>query len=275
MNYFLKMNIALFTSNHLRHKYLSSKIAQSLSLKLIICEEKNKAIQQVIINNEDDNILLENHFQQRKDSEEDFFGEYNNFPIGIALVENEHGSINSQSTLDLLTEYKIDCILLFGTSIIKPFILEKFPNKVINLHLGLSPYYKGSGTNFFPILNNEFECIGATIHLANNNVDEGDILHQFRIDNIQINDNIHQIGNKVIQKAGVIFPIIVEKYLSGKIKSHFQNQYKEAKVYKIKDFTPEALKTANEIISSGGVIEYLRNINQRIATKPIVSCYNE
>ena len=35
-------------------------------------------------------------------------------------------------------------------------------NKILNLHLGISPYYKGSGTNYFPLVNNEPQYVGAT-----------------------------------------------------------------------------------------------------------------
>ncbi|WP_166426986.1 formyltransferase family protein [Flavobacterium psychrotolerans] len=269
------MNIALFTSNHLRHKYFAAEIAKQLSLKLIVSEEKNNAIQEISTYNEAERELLENHFQKRQASEEQFFGEYQNFPSAIAIEKMEFGTINSQNTLNLLKIHKIDCVLLFGTSIIKADILQKYPDKVINLHLGLSPYYKGSGTNFFPIVNNEFECIGATIHLAIKSVDAGAILHQFRPDNIQDSDDLHAIGNKTIQMAGKIYPKIVQHYLLGKITLQAQNEVEGSKIYRLKDFTPDTIRTANKIIINGGVAEYLENKNQRMASKPIVSNCNE
>lgn len=275
MKNYLRMNIALFTSNHLRHKYFATEIAILLSLKLIVCEEKNKAIQEISTYDAAERELLEDHFQKRQASEEQFFGEYQNFPSAIAIEKMEFGKINSPNTLHLLNIHKIDCILLFGTSIIKADILQEYPDKVINLHLGLSPYYKGSGTNFFPIVNNEFECIGATIHLAIKSVDAGAILHQFRPNNIQYSDDLHTIGNKTIQMAGKIYPKIVQQYLSGKITLQVQSDFEGAKIYRLKDFTPDTIRTANKIIINGGVTEYLENKNQRIATKPIVSNYNE
>ena len=33
---------------------------------------------------------------------------------------------------------------------------------MINVHLGLSPYYKGSATNFWPFVNNELQFLGVT-----------------------------------------------------------------------------------------------------------------
>lgn len=265
------MNIAFCTSNHARHKYFASEIAKSLSLKLILCEEKSAAIEAVSNYNESDQQLLNQHFKDRAASENLFFGVYADFPVGIKKVDMDFGAINSQQTLDLLRENEIDCILLFGTSIIKDMILEQYPLKVINLHLGLSPYYKGSGTNFFPIVNNEFECIGATIHLAIDTVDAGAILHQFRPDTIEADDDIHSLGNKLIEKAGKIYPKIAADYLSGKIIPQPQENATGSKVYRIKDFTPETLKAAHKVINNGGVADFLKNKTKRLASKPIVS----
>ena len=39
-----------------------------------------------------------------------------------------------------------------------------FPAACLNIHLGLSPYYRGAGTNFWPLVNGEPEYCGATIH---------------------------------------------------------------------------------------------------------------
>lgn len=267
----LKMNIALFTSNHLRHKYIAAEIAKSLSLKLIISEEKSDAIQDVSKYNEEDRQLLINHFKNRATSEEAFFGVYQNFPDHVPLIKMKFGSLNTEGTLKLLNEYKIDCILLFGTSIIKPIILNKYLGNTINLHLGLSPYYKGSGTNFFPIVNNEFECLGATIHLAIDKVDAGDILHQFRINNIEENDTVYSIGNKIIDQAGILYPKVVKNYLKSKITPKIQNEFRDVKIYKINDFTPDALLLANQIIKNDGVKNYLRIKSQYDSAKPIVA----
>jgi hypothetical protein len=47
-----------------------------------------------------------------------------------------------------------DLIISYGCSIIKRPLIEYFDKKFINIHLGLSPYYKEGGTNFWPFVNN-------------------------------------------------------------------------------------------------------------------------
>ena len=64
--------------------------------------------------------------------------------------------------------------------------------------MGLSPYYTGSGTNFFPFVNNEPQFAGATFMFLDEGIDTGEIIHQIRA-RILKNDNIHKIGNRLIK----------------------------------------------------------------------------
>ena len=44
-----------------------------------------------------------------------------------------------------------DVVLVFGTGLLKAPLIGAFPGRIINIHLGLSPYYRGAGTNFWPL----------------------------------------------------------------------------------------------------------------------------
>ena len=79
----------------------------------------------------------------------------------------------------MVKNFKPDVIIVYGTGIIKGPILE-YTNKIINIHLGMSPYYNGAGTNWWPMYNEEFEFVGTTVHYLDAGVDTGDILGQTR-----------------------------------------------------------------------------------------------
>lgn len=269
------MRIALFTSNHLRHKYIAAQLKAQLDLVVILTEEKSKKIEDSSGYKAEDQQLLDTHFKDRTTTEEQFFGEFNSFPEEVPHISLAFGSINSEQTLAYLAAYKVDYILLFGTSIIKPIILEKFPNMVINLHLGLSPYYKGSGTNFFPVVNNEFECIGATIHMAIIKVDAGGILHQLRLEELYEDDTIHSIGNRLIQKAGKLYPKVVKAYLENKIVPIAQEEIASSKEYRIKDFTPDAIRKAHNVLANQGIVLYLKQADLHKTNKPIITASYE
>ena len=122
----------------------------------------------------------------------------------------------SPNTLAWLQSHQPDFVILYGSSIIKPPLLDFYKDKMINLHLGLSPYYRGSGTNFWPLVNREPECIGATIHLAVQRVDAGEILAQVR-PAAEAGDRAHELGTKTIVAALDLMPHIRSLYAAGQI----------------------------------------------------------
>ena len=78
-------------------------------------------------------------------------------------------------------------------------MLKKYKKKFLNIHLGLSPYYKGSATNFWPFVNNELQFVGVSFLGIDDGIDTGPIIHQIRPD-FKIGDSIHDVGNKLIIK---------------------------------------------------------------------------
>ena len=265
------MNIALITSNHLRHKFISHKLSEQLNLKLILTENKRVSIEDTSKYSSDkERETINLHFESRRNSEEEFFSEYMNFPENVLHVPVEKGNMNSQVTLDLLQKMSIDIIVLYGCALIKDIILDEFEGKVINLHLGLSPYYRGSGTNFFPIVNNEFECLGATFHLATKIIDGGAILSQIRPDDLNEKDTVHSIGNKVIKKAAEVYPSIIKNYYDGLIIPQKQLSLLDYKEYKSSDFNYNYLNTATDNLRNGKLKNYLQNKLKRDFLKKTV-----
>ncbi len=262
------MKIAFLTSNSLRHKYVAHAILEHLDLELIITEKKAPAITSTKGYSRTDAIFMQEHFSLRESSEQKYFGNFQEFPEGIEFRELTHGKINTPEIRKLLTKSGVDYIILFGTSIISDEILETFPNRVINFHLGLSPYYTGSATNLFPYYYNEPECIGGTIHLASSKVDQGAILKQFRPE-INLCDDLHEIGNTVILKGGKLLPEILMKYDQNKLET--KKQRSEGKVYKNKDLTPDKLRSIYLNFKKGMIKEYLKFKEARDKKKPIIS----
>ncbi|HET7361703.1 MAG TPA: formyltransferase family protein [Salinimicrobium sp.] len=261
------MRVVLFTSNRLRHKYIAHKLVESLQMELIVAEDKSAKIEETSDLSKADAQFIEKHFAARTASETVFFGQYERFPPGTPLLQVPHSEINSDKVLLELEQINPEIIVLFGSSIIKKEILGRFPRKLINLHLGLSPYYKGSATNLFPFYFKEPECVGATIHVATSKVDGGGILHQLR-PNMEIGDTLHDIGNKTIKQAGEQLPGILKNYSENKIEP--LKQVDAGKLCKIKDLGPELLREIYRNFEAGMIGDYLKNKGKRDWKKPII-----
>jgi methionyl-tRNA formyltransferase len=70
-----------------------------------------------------------------------------------------------------------DIYIVFGASFIKePLIDFLIVNRAINIHMGISPYYRGSSCNFWAIYDGNPDLVGATVHLLSRNLDSGPML---------------------------------------------------------------------------------------------------
>jgi folate-dependent phosphoribosylglycinamide formyltransferase PurN len=94
-------------------------------------------------------------------------------------ILTEVASHNSKECLQLLEDLKPDIVVVYGTLIIGRKLISSLP-KAINVHTGLSPRYRGSDTNFWPIYNKEPEFLGVTLHRLDPGVDSGAILARGR-----------------------------------------------------------------------------------------------
>jgi folate-dependent phosphoribosylglycinamide formyltransferase PurN len=260
------ISVVIITGNEKRHQYFASQICLKLDVKAVYLEQKAN------VHNKTDfgegNSIVADHFKKRNDSEEKYFTSIPGLHTSN-IFELPTGAINEKACVDNIITIDPDYIILFGSSLIKEPLLDKFKNRVINLHLGLSPYYRGSGTNFWPLVHKKPECVGATIHLATTEVDAGAILQQVR-PSIKETDTIHDLGNKTILAAIDVLPAVIQLYHQNSIQGitqHLENSF----VCKRKDLTSAAIKLMYDNFNNGMISDYLQNSEQRIKNYPIIN----
>ena len=118
---------------------------------------------------------------------------------------------------DLLSKYNIDYIILAGFLLRVPqYILNKFHNRVINIHPALLPKFGGKGMYgdnvHKAVIDSKDEESGITIHFCNENYDEGNIIFQAKCP-ILPNDTFEMVAQKVHQLEYKYFPVIIEQVL--------------------------------------------------------------
>jgi methionyl-tRNA formyltransferase len=259
--------IVLLTGNGLRHRFAATSLSRTMNLLGIVSEGKAPLPTTSEQLNETDRSIVQKHFAERDSVEKKFLGARVDFP-DTRVLEIEHNTVNALNVFEWVHEQVPDTVLLYGTSIVKPPLLEVYEGRVINLHLGLSPYYRGSGTNFWPLVNREPECVGATIHLAVFKVDAGAILAQVRPEP-EKSDRAHELGTKTIIAGFDIMPLVVAGFLEGRIHPQPQDLSKGC-VYRRKDFTAEATRRMWHNFETGMMRQYLSRLDQRLKEYPIV-----
>ena len=177
------MKIIILTGSDLRHTFFRKVISFNPNIETLqsFCEDHAGKIDNLITNLNEENIQRINHLKSRKVSEIDFFGLIDKIiPDHSNPLIIQRGTINDEKYLKQIISLKPDLIICYGCSIIKEDLLNSFENKILNLHLGLSPYFRGSGTNFWPLYYNIPEYIGATFMFMDDGIDTGEIIHQIR-----------------------------------------------------------------------------------------------
>lgn len=67
---------------------------------------------------------------------------------------------------------------VYGTSILPTELLREVPGEVVNLHTGLTQYYRGVNSTFWALADGRPERIGVTVHRVSEGIDTGAVLAQ-------------------------------------------------------------------------------------------------
>ena len=113
-----------------------------------------------------------------------------------------------------LKKYKIKYIFLAGfMKILSKNFINKFKNKILNIHPSLLPKYKGLNTHERAIKNKE-KFSGCTIHFVNEKLDSGKIILQKKVKILKL-DTPESLAKKIIKIENKLYPIAINKVLSS------------------------------------------------------------
>ena len=267
----MSIKVIIISANELRHKFFRKKVSsfEKVNVELCLAEKNQSRHYFKVIKSPIYSAAEKKHFKDRQKSEKIYFGKFlkNNSDLKNLLVI-KRGEFNyNTKIINKIINIKPDIIISYGCSLIKNPILKKFKNKFINIHLGLSPYYKGSATNFWPFVYNEPQFAGVSFLKIDKGIDAAPIIHQIR-PCFKEKDNIHDIGNKLIIKMINPLEIIIKNFKL--LKSKKQKKSKIEKIFKKKDFDFASLKSLKRNFNSGMIRKYLKNKKKIDNKYPIV-----
>ncbi|MDR2834861.1 MAG: phosphoribosylglycinamide formyltransferase [Bacteroidales bacterium] len=185
------INIALFasgTGTNVENIFKYFQKNENIRIKCVLCNNKNAYVLQRAKNLELESLLFDR------------------------IMYNDEKLI-----LNYLKIREIDFIILAGFLwLIPEYLINQFPNKIINIHPALLPKYGGKGmfgeNVHKAVLENHETITGITVHYVNKNYDEGSIIAQKTVE-ITKEDTIETIAEKIHILEQKYFPQIIENIL--------------------------------------------------------------
>lgn len=87
-------------------------------------------------------------------------------------------SVNSEETRKLLRQLKPRVVVVNGTRIIGKKTLSAVAAPFVNMHMGITPRYRGVHGGYWALTEGHPELAGTTVHFVDEGVDTGDALKQ-------------------------------------------------------------------------------------------------
>lgn len=125
-------------------------------------------------------------------------------------------SLNTESARDLLKELNPDLIIVNGTRIISKKTLACVTAPFINIHVGITPLFRGVHGGYWAMATGRKELFGVTIHYVDPGVDTGGIIEQIFL-TPEKRDNFYTYPYLEYAETLPVLNKIIEAFLSGTI----------------------------------------------------------
>lgn len=171
------MKITVFTSNQPRHIALIKRLA-AISTQTFAVLECNTVFPGAVADFIKKTEVMRQYFDNVMRAERYFYGDIGFLPNNVQTVSVKSGDLSQLSKDVLLEALSSDLYVVFGASYIRGWLVDFLvQKKAINIHMGVSPYYRGAACNFWALFDQKPEYVGATIHHLSKGLDNGEMLY--------------------------------------------------------------------------------------------------
>lgn len=249
------MRIVFMTGSHPRHAYVARSFAKSGFLKGLIIERRESFVPDPPAGlPPTTHALYVRHFAGRDEAESRHFG-----PATLPEVERrsvELTELNTKETVEFVNRLAPDLVMSYGVHKLTPETLTaiRCPLKW-NIHGGLSPWYRGVITHFWPSYCLEPQMTGMTVHELTQDIDGGRLIHQ-TVAALVSGDGIHDLACRAVISLGDKIPALTTLVRDGKLKPPHK-QSTTGRIWRSVDWQPAHLHPIYDYYDNRVVDRYL------------------
>lgn len=189
------MSILLITGDNLRHKYMVAQLSKICDVVGWIGEIRPDFMPEPPASlSPHIKSLFCHHFEMRQKAEHDFFAGDSLIPASLPQLIVAQEDLNGPAVHEFLRQHPADIVLSYGCHFIEEATMAELPHaRFLNIHGGLSPWYRGTRTHFWPVYFLEPQMVGFTLHETQKHLDGGEILFQNSYQPVR-GDTLHYIA---------------------------------------------------------------------------------
>jgi folate-dependent phosphoribosylglycinamide formyltransferase PurN len=252
------MKLVLFSGTHARHLYVNRRVLSYFDEVMVIVMQREDVLPTPPsgITKEDRDLFIR-HFENRKDAESLAYGELDAAEVfaGFQTIFVQPDKLNTEEMAKEIVHFKPDFAFIFGSNLILDPVIDILPKYKINLHLGLSPWYRGGATLYWPFYFLQPQFCGVTFHQITKEPDAGEIIHQ-SVPKLNYGDKIHDVAAKcVLQAADEVEELIKFWKLNREFKG--RKQWTTGRNWRVIDFHPSQLRVIYDLFNDEVVDRYL------------------
>jgi len=121
--------------------------------------------------------------------------------------------------LEVLQDDRVDTIALAGFSaIFRPFFLEAFPHRILNIHPSLLPAFGGTMAPRpqADALAAGVKLSGCTVHLVTEDLDSGPIVAQAAV-GVRPDDTVDTLAARILEQEHRTYPEVLQWFADGRV----------------------------------------------------------
>ncbi|RXT04460.1 formyltransferase family protein [Ammoniphilus sp. CFH 90114] len=252
------MKVILLTGSHPRHLFIAKSLYKSGFLQGLLLEQREDFTPAPPDGlNESDRRNFLRHFRDRDEAEYRMFGEQHDIAAfhGVPVHETSSEQLNSLPVRNWIVGQRADIVLSYGIHKLSDDLLEVMPEQAWNIHGGLSPWYRGAITLFWPFYFLQPNWAGMTIHKLSSRLDAGDILHH-SVPELMRGDGIHDVACRAVWQVAQDLLKILDKVKGGEAVKAVP-QKSSGKLFLARDWTPQHLRLIYDTFDNDIVDRFL------------------
>ena len=242
------MTVTVFTRDSARHIALVNKLATVTNAVHAVIESSPPSVNAL-----PKSPVMTEYFSRVQQAEDHIFGSSITLDSRVNTQLIAPGQLNQLTPLQLQAALETDYVVVFGSSYIKGWLADALIAKnAVNLHMGISPQYRGSACNFWALFDNNPQFVGATIHRLAKSLDTGSVIQHVRPE--FTGQNLFHFSMQAVATGHDALAALI---LNNKLQSVIpepQDQQLEIRYSKNADFTDEVaasfLKRVDDLTES-------------------------